>query len=70
VAVVAQRFLVTDHGCQFRAWFKRLVEKRGIALVKERTESKTGYSVLASIPNRSRMENGLRFVFVFNCTSR
>jgi transposase len=30
------RFLVTDHGCQFRTWFRRLVEKRGIALVKGR----------------------------------
>jgi transposase InsO family protein len=30
----APRFLVTDHGCQFRARFRRLVEKRGIALVK------------------------------------
>ncbi len=33
------RFLVTDHGCQFRAWFRRLVEKRGIALVKGRKRS-------------------------------
>jgi transposase InsO family protein len=35
----APRFLVTDHGCQFRAWFRRLVEKRGIALVKGRRRS-------------------------------
>jgi len=37
----APRFLVTDHGCQFRAWFRRLVEKRGIALVKGRKRSCT-----------------------------
>ena len=37
----APRFLVTDHGCQFRAWFRRLVEKRGIALVKGRIRSCT-----------------------------
>ena len=35
----APRFLVTDHGCKFRAWFRRLVEKRGIALVKGRKRS-------------------------------
>jgi transposase InsO family protein len=35
----APRFLVTDHGCQFRAWFRRLVEKRGVALVKGRKRS-------------------------------
>ncbi len=35
----APRFLVTDHGCQFRAWFRRLVEKRGIALAKGRKRS-------------------------------
>jgi transposase InsO family protein len=33
------RFLVTDHGGQFRAWFRRLVENRGIALVKGRKRS-------------------------------
>ena len=37
----APRFLVTDHGCHFRAWFRRLVEKRGIALVKGRIRSCT-----------------------------
>jgi transposase InsO family protein len=35
----APRFLVTDHGCQFRAWFRRLAEKRGVALVKGRKRS-------------------------------
>jgi transposase InsO family protein len=35
----APRFLVTDHGCQFRAWFRRRVEKRGVALVKGRKRS-------------------------------
>jgi len=36
----APRFLVTDHGCQFRTWFRRFVEKRGIALVKGRKLSR------------------------------
>jgi hypothetical protein len=36
----APRFLVTDHGCQFRTRFKRALKRNGIDLIKGRKDSK------------------------------